>query len=1198
MMKTPGICIIKSLVVMTLTIASIQGNKAQPNYGFISKISAEDGLISHNFQNKRIDLEHKIIETQKTILKPKCLEPDSSTVLHKSFERSDDQLFSNTRDGDKYILYKNIEEALDSNDVELSARHTDILPSKTRSCLLMEPSTSASFVGEEIRVNQARSLTISITPTSSIAHQNIAPFHNHLHDARQVNPDIHDIITGIVKLLNGNVNVQANTVPVLGRPMRPTSSRINNRGPPRISDLPALPIDFDMSPPALSPPPVGQIPPPVSSKRLPTPYPFYLPPPTSSSMEPYDDYITGHKPSEIYIPTVIPPWIDRFQQKRPELGIRHPIPAYKHPDPSHLTTEKQTDDIFTLHLDMPSKNEEDGIEETATLNSYNEKSGHESAYPEGTKSSIFENLAKQDNETFDFEKIEKKIKKENEHSNNITGESKTSLQNSLSVDISTATPLMNSSSQEITNDIIEEQSKRVSDYLASDNQITQMFEISASPTESSIRITIPMNNETIFHSDEEIALSTISVVESSEGQVIQAFKEVNSSNFISPTSVLFISATNGVISTLRNSTAEHSTYINVSQDFPYNRYTPRPGIVLDDTEYQPGSHRQPIHTKPPVELGDIFDITVSAMQGPGDKSNNQGKPYVIPVDIDNVYVDQDVITSLQGENGFVSIDGKRTYLNLFGEVEATKVPSPNIKQSDGSLSDVIATGYAIPESIEKISKKVGSIKPTQIQRRPLFGRPKPNNPPVRIDTCIVGDDSTCDISQHEMCLTDNGISACHCRPGFTRNKLRDVCRKIVSVLLSLRVDRIHERKVVWLNELSNRNSDIYQQLAYEAGRAIESAMSMTPFSDEYLGAKVNSIYSGERSAGKPGVFVNLTIHLDENADTSRPTVKGDIQKHLLGVIQRRSNNVGKSALWVDSPVGSVLYLQDLDECASPELHDCHQLAKCINVFGGFRCECEEGYRDEYLDSKYRAGRHCEQCPNQYCNNRGKCRYQDKQEVCECSGNYYGYQCELDGEVLGVAIGASVTAIIIIGLTLLALVMWSRKWQREQKACVGSPVFGYMAAASNTVKTPIVGGPPYQLTLEERLRWAQLADVMAQTNHYASEPVAPTRPSSALFGYPSISSVQRNSIHGTLPPVPLPRLTLQAQIASRTASLHEDIKQLENFSSSEEEDKADLLDRSFQVPRPKSRSNASITNRNDCASFWNIWKRTRAYRHIN
>lgn len=61
---------------------------------------------------------------------------------------------------------------------------------------------------------------------------------------------------------------------------------------------------------------------------------------------------------------------------------------------------------------------------------------------------------------------------------------------------------------------------------------------------------------------------------------------------------------------------------------------------------------------------------------------------------------------------------------------------------------------------------------------------------------------------------------------------------------------------------------------------------------------------------------------------------------------------------------------------------------------------------------------------------------------------------------------------------------SRRWSREQKAAVGSPVFGYMATASNTVKAPVVGAPPYQLTLEDRLRWAQIADVMAQANHYA------------------------------------------------------------------------------------------------------------------
>lgn len=56
---------------------------------------------------------------------------------------------------------------------------------------------------------------------------------------------------------------------------------------------------------------------------------------------------------------------------------------------------------------------------------------------------------------------------------------------------------------------------------------------------------------------------------------------------------------------------------------------------------------------------------------------------------------------------------------------------------------------------------------------------------------------------------------------------------------------------------------------------------------------------------------------------------------------------------------------------------------------------------------------------------------------------------------------------------------------------------------------------------------------------------------------------------TLPPVPLPRLGLQ----SRSNGM----RTLENSSSSEEEDRTDLLGRNFHVPRPKSRSTGSITN---------------------
>lgn len=91
---------------------------------------------------------------------------------------------------------------------------------------------------------------------------------------------------------------------------------------------------------------------------------------------------------------------------------------------------------------------------------------------------------------------------------------------------------------------------------------------------------------------------------------------------------------------------------------------------------------------------------------------------------------------------------------------------------------------------------------------------------------------------------------------------------------------------------------------------IDSAMQMTPFSDEFLGCRVNSLYTvATAGAATSPVYVNLTLQLEESPETLRPAVKKDIQRHLLGVIHRRSNNIGSSPLWVDSPAGSVSQLQ-------------------------------------------------------------------------------------------------------------------------------------------------------------------------------------------------------------------------------------------------------------------------------------------------
>lgn len=76
----------------------------------------------------------------------------------------------------------------------------------------------------------------------------------------------------------------------------------------------------------------------------------------------------------------------------------------------------------------------------------------------------------------------------------------------------------------------------------------------------------------------------------------------------------------------------------------------------------------------------------------------------------------------------------------------------------------------------------GSVRPpTPTNKRPQIHR-RPAHPPVRIDTCIVGDDSTCDAAQNERCRTEVGVSSCHCKPGYSRRKHREPCHSMLECI--------------------------------------------------------------------------------------------------------------------------------------------------------------------------------------------------------------------------------------------------------------------------------------------------------------------------------------------------------------------------------------------------------------------------------
>ncbi|XP_033218713.1 uncharacterized protein LOC117174095 isoform X2 [Belonocnema kinseyi] len=995
---------------------------------------------------------------------------------------------------------------------------------------------------------------------------------------RQANPDIQDIITGIVKLLNGKVNVAVNTV----KPIRPT--RINNRGPPRISDMAPLPPDFDNL--AMSSPP--------QLDRLDHPYPVETSLTSSSSSSnkmppdfPVRPIITGVSPSESIV-SQERPWQQTYNRHS---NNHRPIPPYK-PLPTELLYHKRRPE------DNPDKPLDLQVQESMSEHNSGKKVDHEENKSENPKKS---EKSSQKNES--FIKL-KDFQNENETEFRINGEITTKkyqssvqidkTQNSLSLNNSQLISVPNKSSYGIDPDTILP--KPVIPLESGSSAVLESEGTSQSDNckDSDVfpSITTETTSETVFK-------TTLNIETSSSVQLIEnahtltnvhstaASAEKNNKHLTASTLLLdldpskaveedveikssFSTPTVGLTSFVRTTESSLKTYTHpvhsTSPTFTYpktpvgaDHYHPRPGIVLDDTVDYKGTHR-PFGPSRYAQNHETFDVVVSAVQGPGGSS---GDPVKIPI---NVGGNTDVIltSALEGQ-GFVSIDGKRTYLNLFETADQSVGPTKTQFQSIRTQAPpVLGSGSA------------ASPRPSVPVKRPNFHR-RPTQPPVRIDTCIVGDSSTCDASQHEACATVHGVSACHCKPGFARLQHSLPCKKIISIVLSIRVDKIYDTKVVWNRELTNKESEAYQVLAYEANKAIESAMSMTPFSDEYVVSSIINIYQGDVSQGQGGVFVNATLQLVHEPRTTKASLAAELQRHLLGVIHRRNNNIGNSALYVESPAGSISNLQDLDECTSSELNDCHSSAVCTNTWGSFACSCNSGYKDPHKKDPGDAGRICLSCPSTHCNNRGTCSYQADQAQCLCTGNYYGAQCEVDGEVLGVAIGASVAALIIIVLTLVCLVMWSRRWSREQKA-LGSPVYGYIQggipgtlatalAQVGSVGTlaPVKPGPPTNLPPYLWGHISAVTDHVTSANLYAAEPMGPTRPSSAVFGYPTLS------VHGTLPPVPLPRL--QAPPRSR----HRHYPEPDSSDSElQDKDRADLIPQhnGFHVPRPKSRSSVA------------------------
>ncbi|XP_076309335.1 uncharacterized protein LOC143224853 [Tachypleus tridentatus] len=364
-----------------------------------------------------------------------------------------------------------------------------------------------------------------------------------------------------------------------------------------------------------------------------------------------------------------------------------------------------------------------------------------------------------------------------------------------------------------------------------------------------------------------------------------------------------------------------------------------------------------------------------------------------------------------------------------------------------------------------------------LPKHPLF-RPRPNTPVIRIDTCIVGDDSTCDVSLNERCKTVRGVSACYCKAGRARSEPRGQCKPVISLQMALLLGNYGDRKLTFTSSFQDPNSEQYEWLEHDVEQGLSSLIRSTEIAPHFV--KVKIMKFSPDVTGQ--ILVNATVYLRDRDTTRSMSIKERLREELIKSIENRNQNLGTSRLYVADSSDPVPFVDDLDECTDPTLHDCSDNSFCVNEFGSFHCVCKPGFLDKFPDDKWKSGHSCSVCSPDFCSNHGICAVENEKSTCRCRGNYIGEHCDIDGEVLGVAIGASLVAVFIIVLTLVCLCLWNRNWKRSQQnpqQPVISKAESHYNACENPFRLPSVN--------EINISWQHMGGATSTGSRFQSPP---------------------------------------------------------------------------------------------------------------
>ncbi|ELT99773.1 hypothetical protein CAPTEDRAFT_197289 [Capitella teleta] len=267
----------------------------------------------------------------------------------------------------------------------------------------------------------------------------------------------------------------------------------------------------------------------------------------------------------------------------------------------------------------------------------------------------------------------------------------------------------------------------------------------------------------------------------------------------------------------------------------------------------------------------------------------------------------------------------------------------------------------------------------------------------------------CSYEDFERCVFVLGRAPrCVCMAGYARSRIGDKCIAVKHY------QGIVMTEIDFTGEYSDHSSSVFRAMVYDATEGMYEVAERSDLRTLMIEMHIKGLLRSSRGT----INIRFEVLIARPFTPSADLVKKELEKGLMEFQQpNKASFLGTTDILLSKSSAQRLTVIEPDPCSDRLLNHCDRRAFCNRTSANFVCSCFPGYIDVSFDKLEASGEAC--ALNCFCENDGECVADtDGQLLCRCHSLFFGSRCQVNGEVLLIAVGSSLglLLLLLIGLT--------------------------------------------------------------------------------------------------------------------------------------------------------------------------------------